>query len=302
MSSATRTENGGNSSTNGGVEAGAKSGEVEAGINRGSAFESVATGGLQSADKASSSAASASDAKQVTQESQAPQSSDPQVQPAEASKQIEASRETSVTSAEKIAGLEGSKEGTGSDPQMKKANAEASVGHSGDPENSPPADETTTANVPDSCALSSVEDQPYLESLGNKALISSNSVRKLNKLDPSSSTIGQGATYLVSKAAECFIATIVNEGVKMAHARAEDAEEGSPLKKARLSYDDVRDVAFSLKEKGWISDVSFLHKVLPKKLEDDPKPSPPAAQAPVKTQEGKALTPNSVSQENLSEN
>ena len=90
-------------------------------------------------------------------------------------------------------------------------------------------------------------------------------------------SIGAAPTFLVAKATECFLATVIAEGVKASAARARAAPEDSAArKKPRLTYDDVRAAALSLKDAGLLANVAFLNRVLPLRTEEDPKPEPRA--------------------------
>ena len=69
----------------------------------------------------------------------------------------------------------------------------------------------------------------------------------------------------------------IAEGVKASAARARAAPEDSAArKKPRLTYDDVRAAALSLKDAGLLANVAFLNRVLPLRTEEDPKPEPRA--------------------------
>ena len=130
-------------------------------------------------------------------------------------------------------------------------------------------------------SLEGIPGQPYLAALHGKAAIASSVIKKLNKLDPAATSIGTAPTFLVAKATECFLATVVAEGIKAAADRAEAAPEDSiARKKPRLTYDDLRSTALSLKDAGLISDVSFLNRVLPERTKEDPKLLPPAPRDP----------------------
>jgi hypothetical protein len=126
-------------------------------------------------------------------------------------------------------------------------------------------------------SLAGIAGQPYLAALHGKAVISSSVVKKLNTLDPAAASIGAAPTFLVAKATECFLATVIAEGVKASAARARAAPEDSAArKKPRLTYDDVRAAALSLKDAGLLANVAFLNRVLPLRTEEDPKPEPRA--------------------------
>ena len=178
------------------------------------------------------------------------------------------------------------------------APAEAEAGGEAEAQGVAPAEAEAEAAAPGGLTepevspLAGIAGQPYLASLDGKANIPPSIIKRINKQDPSSTSIGQTPTFLVAKATECLLATIIAKGVKVAAARAAAAEDGSPLKRARLTYDDLRGAALSLKEGGVISDVSFLNRVLPQRTQEDPAPPAPAPTGSKPANPAKAAVPS----------